>query len=506
MSIAFKETTITNPTHPWLRQICVAFLPGPTTVLLQEVADDLLRRFRSLGHQVQTTPDRRTDVILTAARFGESISWRKAPLFTARRRFGLSRTPTVYTLIHVLPQNLEDLLDYFRVTLAKGPPDPADYSFPGLAPQAYRVLFEQGRRGGPILAVERLVQAQAKSIRIILVVGDDRPLGAYHFDLVGAHPLSEAGDLAAFYTDIAMRIVTAVSTTEVNQHQAVGDPVERSLWSSLSTPAAMCAAGRQLGERHFFTEMVRIADLVSVPAVGDAVASQYSEGCFSTWDPTLGALIATVTGSARPVDKGNLSEDELAVIVGVRPDGQGALVRHVAGVRNDPPSSEAVEMLGMDSALPTTILGPEWGTRARVPAARSKLHGHRGVGAYDPRWVEHVPLDPPYYYYPVSCGTEAQARGIRQAFSRSQALRDPNDPRQVVFTVLPGHGVVIVEKWVPGKAPFQVMWEYMDADLLEIQNRIPQGPLQYVSGAADRMLLHGTQNSPVDLPLSGGSC
>jgi hypothetical protein len=115
-------------------------------------------------------------------------------------------------------------------------------------------------------------------------------------------------------------------------------------------------------------------------------------------------------------------------------------------------------------------------------------------------------LDPPYYYYPVSCGTEAQARGIRQAFSRSQALRDPNDPRQVVFTVLPGHGVVIVEKWVPGKAPFQVMWEYMDADLLEIQNRIPQGPLQYVSGAADRMLLHGTQNSPVDLSLSGGSC
>jgi hypothetical protein len=72
MSIAFKETTITNPTHPWLRQICVAFLPGPTTVLLQEVADDLLRRFRSLGHQVQTTPDRRTDVILTAARFGSA--------------------------------------------------------------------------------------------------------------------------------------------------------------------------------------------------------------------------------------------------------------------------------------------------------------------------------------------------------------------------------------------------------------------------------------------------
>jgi hypothetical protein len=502
MSIVFKETTITNPTHPWLRQICVAFLPGPTTALLQKVADDLLRRFRSLGHQVQTTPDRHTDVILTAARFGESTSWRKAPLFTARRRFGLSRTPAVYTLMHVLSKDFEDLLDYFRATLAKEPPDPADYSFPGLAPQAHRVLFEQGRRGGPILAVERLVQAQAKSIHIILVIGDDRPLAAYHFDLVGAYPRSEAHDLETFYTDIAMRIVTTISTTEVNQHQVVGDPIGRSLWQGLSTPAAMRAAGRQLGERHFFTEMVRIADLVSVPAVGDAVASQYSEGCFSTWDPTLGALIATVTGSARPVDKGNISEEELAVIVGVRPDGKGALVRHVEGKRNDPPSSEAVEMLGMDSALPTTVLGPEWDTRARVPAARSKLHGHRGVGAYDPHRVEHAPLDPPYYYYPVSCATAAQARGIKKAFSRSQALRDPNDPRQVVFTVLPGHGVVIVEKWVPSKAPFQVMWEYMDANLLEIQNRIPQGLLEYVSGAAGRMLLHETQNSPVGWPCT----
>ena len=505
MSIAFKKTVITNRTHPWLRQICVAFVPGPTTALLQEVADDLLRRFHYLGHQVQTTPDHRTDVILTTARFGESMSWRKAPLFTARRRFGLSRTPTVYTLIHVLPKDFEDLLDYFRVTLAKEPPDPADYSFLGLAPRAYRVLFEQGRRGGSILALERLVQAQAKSIRIILVVGDDRPLAAYHFDLVGAHPRSEADDLEAFYTDIAVRIVTTVSTTEVNQHQVVGDPIERSLWQSLSAPAAMRAAGQKLGERNFFTEMVRIADLVSVPAVGDAVASQYSEGCFSTWDPTLGALIATVTGSARPVDKGNISEDELAVIVGVRPDGKGALVRHVEGKRNDPPSSEAVEMLDMDSALPTFVLGPEWDTRARVPAARSKLHGHRGVGAYDPRWVEHVPLDPPYYHYPVSCATEAQARGIKKAFSRSQALRDPNDPHQVVFTVLPGHGVVIVEKWVPHKAPFQVMWEHLDASFLEIKDRIPQGSLEYVSDAAGRMLLHETQNSPVDLLPHGGS-
>ena len=58
--------------------------------------------------------------------------------------------------------------------------DSADFDFPGLAPQAYRVLYEQGSRGGPIMALERLVQAQSKSIRVILVIGNEKPLYAYH--------------------------------------------------------------------------------------------------------------------------------------------------------------------------------------------------------------------------------------------------------------------------------------------------------------------------------------
>jgi len=284
-------------------------------------------------------------------------------------------------------------------------------------------------------------------------------------------------------------MVTTLSTTDVNQHQAVEDPIPRALWQRLSTPAAMCVAGQQLGEGSFFTKMVRIADLVEVPVVSDAVASQYSEGCFATWDPTLGALIATVTGSARPVDKGSIAEDDLAVIVGVRSDGRGALVRHVEGKRNDPPSVEAVEMMDMNSALPTIVLGPAWDTPAQVPVVRSKLHGHRGIAVYDPRRVEYVLLDPPYYHYPVSCGTDAQARGIKEAFARSEALQNPEDSRWVVFTVLPGHGVVIVEKWVPGKAPFQVMWEFMDSGYLEVDTLIPQGPMEYIPGSDGRMEL-----------------
>jgi hypothetical protein len=495
----FQESATVKPIHPWLRKVSVASVPGPTTSLLEQVVANLLRHFRLRGHRVQTTPDNRTDVTLTTAPFGRPLGWREALIFTARRLFNLSHSPNLYTLLHVGPEEFQRLLDHFQVTLAKEALDPADYAFPGLAPQACRVLCEQGRRGGPILALERLVQAQSKSIRVILVVGDDRPLAAYHFDLVGAHPRSEAEDLASFYDDIVLRIVTTVNAREVTQHEVVEEAIPSALWRGLSTPPAMCVAGRQLGKRHFFTEMVRIADLVQVPAVADVVASQYSEGCFATWDPVLGGLIATVTGSARPVDKGNITEDDLAVIVGVRPDGRGALTRHVEGKRNDPPSSEAVELMDMDSHLPTAELDPVWGISARVGVARSKLHGHRGIAAYDPRRVEYVPLDPPYYHYLVSCATDAQARGIKAAFARSEALQNPDDPRQVAFTVLPGHGVVIVEKWVAGAAPFQVMWEYMDAGCLQVDNRIPQGPMGYIPGPDGRMVLQTAQGKPASL-------
>jgi hypothetical protein len=439
-----------------------------------------MAQFEALGHTVLDAPTDSTDALITTARFCEDLAWRRALLFTARRRFSLSRLPAFYTMIHATRAEYQEMLDYFQGALAKDPPDPKDFEFPGLVPGAWQVLVEQGKRGGPILSLERLLQSQAKTIRIILVVGDDRPEEAYHFDLVGGHPRSDGQNPDAFYEDIALRLATAVSTEEVTLHQTVGEPVSAETWQRLATPEEMRRAGRALGHRGFFTSMIRIADLVHVPAVSESVASQYSEGCFATWDADLDALIATVTGSARPVDKGNLRDDDLAVIVGVRPDARGALVRDVDGLSSRPPSSEAVEMMDMDADLPTIDLGEGWPIPNRVPVARSKLHGHRGMSAYDPRYVEYAPLDPPYYHYPVSCATDAQARGIRQAFSRIQCLRDPDDPRQVAFTVLPGHGIMIVEKWVAGKAPFQVIWEYMDSGYLQVANEVAQGPMEYV--------------------------
>jgi hypothetical protein len=189
------------------------------------------------------------------------------------------------------------------------------------------------------------------------------------------------------------------------------------------------------------------------------------------------------------VDKGNITSNDLAAIVGVAPDGMGALVRHVEEGENISPSSEAVELIQMDQALPKVNLGEGWPVPGEVPVVRSKLHGHRGVKSFDPNLVEYVPLDAPYYHYLVSCATEAQARGIKAAFGRTECLLNPDDPRQVAFTVLPGHGVVIVEKWVAGKEPFQLIWEYMDQDSLVIDNLVPQGPMTYHPDTEGQMYL-----------------
>jgi hypothetical protein len=476
---SMDELTTYRPVHQWLQQIHIAFIPGQLTPMLESVVDGLMNHLDKQGHIVQQEPNNNTDVLLTTAPFGESLGWRKSLLFTARFKYKLEDSPTIFTLIQITPERFSALLEDLQIAIAKDPLDPDDFAFDGLNTQAYKTLAEQGRRGGPILALARILQSQSKSIRVVLVVGDDHPIEAYTFDLVGAYPKTDAFNLEEFYEDLTFRMVTALSTHEITEHEVLDGMVDQDEWQKSDIPAAMKEAGLQLGKRDFFTDMVRIADLVDVPAINDAVSSQYSEGCYATWDSHLNGLVATITGSARPVDKDNLTDDEMAVIVGVRPDGKGALVRHVEGLRNDPPSSEAVELMDMDSGLPRIQIGPDEGDLRMVPIARSKLHGHRGVKAYDPRFVEHVFLSEPYYHYPVSCSTEAQARAIKAAFSMSEALTDREDPRQVVFTILPGHGIVIVEKWVSDKAPFQVIWEYMDEGLLQIDNLVPQGALTF---------------------------
>jgi hypothetical protein len=486
-----------TPIHEWLQYLNVAYVPGPLDKLLERAAEGLLLSFEALGHSVERHPSGETDLILTSASLNEPLDWRKSLFFNARMRFRLKSQPTVCTLIHLRPDEFQQLLAHFELALSKDLPDAADFDFPGLAGTAYETLFEQGRRGGPILSLQRMLQAQCKCLRIILFIGDETPEMAYSFDLVGAFPCTLGTDQQSMYRELALRLVTALSSGGVTNHEIVEPPIKNDLWRGLSTPKAMQHAGDQLNKRGFFTKMVRVADLVDVPAMNDAIANQYSEGCYATWEPRLDALVATVTGSLRPVVKGQISDEDLAVIVGLNANGTGAKVRQIEAREYSSPSSESVEMFAIDNALPRIafssdrdLSGAGLQNTDSVPVARSKLHGHRGVARFDPTHVEFVALEAEYHHFPVSCGTLAQAEAVVRAFSRSKALREPADERMVVFTILPGHGVFIVEKWHTNHRPFELIWEFMDKEVLQIDSFVPQGRFSYTEGPDRLYHLH----------------
>ena len=466
---------IHTPIHSWLKKLTLSYVPGPSTELAERVAVDLIHCFQKEGHNIEGVPSAKTNVILTTARFGEALGWRESLLFTARHRYKLNHAPIVFTIVHAQPEQFRRWTDEIDQLISNGPQ--ARPKFAGIPETAASMLYQQGERGGVLMYLLRILQIQSKCIRVLLVVGAEEPKSAYLFDLVGAHPQIRFENMDSFYKDIATRMLTAASTEEITKHETVNPPITQAEWKQLTTVHEMIQASAEFGKRNFFTEMIRVSEVAEVPGLNDAISQQYSEGCFATWDSQLNGLLTTVTGSARPVRKENISEVDLAVIVGVKPQHDGALTRHVEGHPNYPPSSEAVEMVGMDLHLPKITLE----NGAQVPIIRSKLHGHRGIRSYDPTQVEYVSVPESYLYYPVSCSTDAQYHAVQEAFSRSTALQKTEDHRQIVFTILPGHGLVIVEKWVQGKHPFELIWEAMDTKLIEITNYIPQGPFLFES-------------------------
>ncbi len=96
-STIVRETSV-RQRHDWLRRISVAFIPGPNNDSLNGIMDPQLAKLETLGHTVLDQLHGQIDLLLTSARFGKPVSWRQELMFSARRRFGLERAPTVVTL------------------------------------------------------------------------------------------------------------------------------------------------------------------------------------------------------------------------------------------------------------------------------------------------------------------------------------------------------------------------------------------------------------------------
>ena len=188
--------------HAFLRPVRIAAVRGPSTPLLDQVLAGVRAALVERGHEWTSDPDDRTDSFVTTARLHEPVSWRDSPLFTGRKRYGLAGKPATYTFVQVTEAQLANLLERFENALQKDPPLREDFDFPGLSTNAWQVLLDQGRRGGPMMCIGRLLQAQSKSLRVVMVLGETTPIAAYLFDLAGAFPRIEAVTPAAFFGEI----------------------------------------------------------------------------------------------------------------------------------------------------------------------------------------------------------------------------------------------------------------------------------------------------------------
>lgn len=474
-----------NNLHPWTRPISITFMPGSLTPALELASRALLDWMRDAGCTVAQLPDNNTDLIITTRRFGDTVSRDDALFFNAKRLYRLNRRPQVLTMVDVPEPEYQALVAHFT-ELARLPEDEAGRNqYAGLGPQAAGIIAHQARRGGPDLAFARLLQGQVLSIRVmVLRTQAGRPYRAMHMDLAGAHPVTDAADLEAFGEEAGARVLTAVCATEVNHHSFVDEPVPAVLWESLSSPDAMIRAGSMFTQFGFFTTPLYVDKLLGYRGISDAISAQFSEGCYAVYEPDIPGLLTTATGSSRLVDKRSISRLDQAVVVGTRPDREGAMVRPVAGMEPVVPSVEAVEMMGLCERVPKHQHLNSHGLPVTVPNVRAILHGHLGVAAFDAERVEAVMLAPLFYTQLVSCGTGALAEGTGEAFARSVALKDLRDPRRVVFLEQPGHGVMVIEKWPSeddGSRPFDTIHDYLSTGALQMTLDIAQGPVHWES-------------------------
>ncbi len=461
--------------HDWVKPITVCFVENKSNKRLDRITSALEKWFQDNGHIVQRMPDASTQLFITTMRGADVVDRPDALLLNGKRRYQLPHRPQVLTLVDLTTEQFEERQRYIDA-LADLPYTAAHtVEIPGLGRKGSEVIHQQRRRHD-LVGMARLLQGQAISIRVMGLVGDEKwPDYGLHIDLAGAYATIPFKGPKDFIANIGGRIATFLNTVDVKEHIYLDELLASQDWETSETPNDLVRAGNTFTDYGFFTDPVDVVKLLGFRGLGDAIAAQYSEGCYATYDPLIGGLVTTATGSAKFVDKRAITRGDTTLITGVKPNRMGALVRGIEGRPDIAPSVEAVELFGICemSGVEEDPLGE---SRPRI---RSLLHGHIGVKSFAPERVERVVLDKSFYAYPVSCGTNILADATGKAFAKAQALSSANDPRKVIFIEQPCHGIVVVERWVQGMRPFEAIEQALQEGWLVMQSHVPQSLSEY---------------------------
>lgn len=460
--------------HSWVRPVNFALVPRVPDPLIDPLLSALPASVRAYGGRLVPRPNRNTGIIVTTARYGEIISTKDALFFQAKLLFKLAHRPSVFTLVGVPRVELEETLATMKRVGDASDADLDQFWFPGMPATGLPILREEARRGGPIKAFARLLQVQVKSVWTGAVVGDPETGvidGIYLFDLVGAHPFVTASSVEQLADDLVARLTTIVCTTQADHHERVSTTIPRDVWERATAPDRMVEAAWELGRRGFLTAPIHLKDF-GFRALGRAISNQYSEGCLATYDPALGVLLTTATGSARVVDKRYISRADIALVQEIKPDNSGVRIPRVEGRPFVKPSVEAVELARIIFDAPRFA-----GSLPTLPV--SIIHLHMSIAAYNPSVVEYVALDPPFYTCPVSCGTRELADGTARAFARSSVLSDRDEPRRIAVLEQPTHGCVLVELGEGTTPAYQRIFDAIDRGDLVLSFDVPQGRVRW---------------------------
>ncbi|MET8824371.1 hypothetical protein ABZX40_07410 [Streptomyces sp. NPDC004610] len=317
----------------------------------------------------------------------------------------------------------------------------------------------------------RVLMARLGAPKVVVVTVDattDRVIEATLCTMEGGHPSETENTKNTEKTEntdsiaqgICDRLVAAACTREVaGRYDVESGAITAAQWADTSVPEALAAAGRRMGGLRLLPAPHRLTHYVSprLAAVYERYLGMkaFSEGMLFAFDPGLGALVVTASGSWE-VDKRALRRDDVTVVAHRLDNGR---LRVLAPVSVSPkgPSVEAWEVCALLEAVPTVRIRQDedgawiWdphGTH-EVPAIRAGLHAHVGVSAADPSRIETVPADRERYPYGFGCGTDLMIEVAQDTVRRSQAINDPDDPRHFVRWPMLYHGEMAVELWGP---------------------------------------------------------